>query len=68
MDEKLIYMSDEHIVTKNYDERTSGALSKRVSDIELSWYSHTEKRYVSTSPQGLIQWAKALSNNNSHSG
>lgn len=63
MDETLIFMSDEHIVTKNYDERTTRALSKRISDIELSWYSHAEKRYVSTSPQGLIQWAKTLSNN-----
>jgi len=63
MDETLIFINDEHTVTKHYDERTTSALSKRVSDIELSWYSHSEKRYVSTSPQGLIQWAKALSNN-----
>ena len=64
VDETHIVRSREHIVTENHDQRTSATtdLTKRVSDIQLSWYSHTEKRYVSTSPQGLIQWAKGLSN------
>ena len=63
VDETHIFKSREHIVTENHDQRTSNALTKRVSDIELSWYSHTEERYVSTSARGLIQWAKGLSNN-----
>ena len=62
VDETHIFKNDEPIVTENLDQRITNALSKRVSNIELPWYSHTEKKYVSTSPQGLIQWAKGLSN------
>jgi len=61
-DETHLFRSDEHIVIESHDQRTTRAVSKRVSEIELFWYSHTEKKYVSTSPQGLIQWAKGLSN------
>ena len=62
-DETHVFKNHEHnIVTESHDQRTSSALSKRVSDIELFWYSHTNKKYVSTSPQGLIEWAKGLSN------
>jgi len=60
-DETHLFRSHEHIVIESHDLRSTRALSKRVGDIELSWYSHTEKKYVSTSPQGLIQWAKGLS-------
>ena len=38
------------------------AISKVFTDITLSWYSHTETRFVSTTAQGLIEWAKGLSN------
>ena len=62
VDETHIFKGHEHTVTENHDQRTSNALTKRVSDIELSWYSHTDQKYVSTSPEGLIQWAKGLSN------
>ena len=62
VDETHIFKSHEHIVTANHDQRTSNALTKRVSDIELSWYSHIDKKYVSTSARGLFQWAKGLSN------
>ena len=72
VDETHIFKSHEHIVTENHDQRSSAtsgrrssatsALTNRVSDIQLSWYSHTDKRYVSSSPEGLIQWAKGLSN------
>ena len=36
VDETHIFKSHEHIVTENHDQRTSNALTKRVSDIELS--------------------------------
>ena len=64
VDETHIFKSHEHTVTENHDQRssTTSALTNRVSDIQLSWYSHTDKRYVSSSPEGLIQWAKGLSN------
>ena len=61
-DETHLFRSYEDIVIESRDQRTTRALSKRVSEIELFWYSHTKKKYVSTSPQGLIQWAKGLSN------
>jgi len=62
LDETHLFRSHEHIVIESHDQRTTRAVSKRDSDIELSWYSHTEKKDTSTSPQGLIQWAKGLSN------
>ena len=62
VDEKDIFKSHEHSATESDDSSTSG-LIKKFSDIQLSWYSHRKQRHVSTSPQGLIQWAKGLSNN-----
>ena len=63
-DETHIFKSREHNVTasESHGQGTTSALSETVSDIELSWYSHTEKKHVSTSPEGLLQWAKGLSN------
>ena len=36
--------------------------SKTFSNIALSWYSHTESKFTTTTAQGLIEWAKGLSN------
>ena len=41
---------------------TTVAISKAFSDIALPWYSKIEKKFVSTTAQGLIEWAKGLSN------
>ena len=50
--------------TEHHDQKpTQGlAISKPFTDIILPWYSHTEKRFVSTTARGLIEWAKGLSN------
>ena len=36
--------------------------SKTFSDIALSWYSHTESKFTTTTALSLIEWAKRLSN------
>ena len=43
-EETHLFRSHEHILIESHDLRSTRALSKRVSDIELSWYSHTEKK------------------------
>ena len=43
-------------------DKPTVAITKTFTDIKLSWYSHTETRFVSTTAQGLIEWAKGLSN------
>ena len=60
VDETHIFKDHEYTVVE--DQRTSYALSQRQHDIQLSWYSHTEEKHISTSAQGFIQWAKGLSN------
>ena len=43
-------------------DKPTVAITKTFTDIKLSWYSHAETRFVSTTAQGLIEWAKGLSN------
>ena len=70
--------ADETHVFKSYDESKPSdstiiehddqkpiqplAISKAFSDIALPWYSKIEKKVVSTTAQGLVDWAKGLSN------
>ena len=69
VDETHIFRHIVH-VTENHGQRTSAfsdlthsdLIHQIFSNILLSWYSHTDEKYVSTSPEGLIQWAKGLSN------
>ena len=53
----------EPIKAEDHFRTTSNALSEGIGDIALPLYSPTEKRYISTSTLGLIEWAKGLSNN-----
>ena len=61
VDDTHIFKNHEHTVSEH--QRTTNSLSQRQNDINLSWYSHTEEKYISTSAQGFIQWAKGLSSN-----
>jgi len=50
-------------LTENHDQKPTQTLAvSKATDITLPWYSHTETRFVSTTAQGLIEWAKGLSN------
>ena len=71
---RYINVDDSHIFKRKEDEsrppnstltehhEPTQAISRTFTDITLSWYSHTETRFVSTTAQGLIEWAKGLSN------
>ena len=50
------------IKTEDHFQTSSDALSEIYGDITLPLYSDTEKKYISTSAQDLIEWAKGLSN------
>ena len=50
------------IKTQNKKPPRAMVNSKTFSNNALSWYSNTEKKFVSATAQGLIEWAKALSN------
>ena len=52
------------IITEHHDKKPKEALAitKAFTDITLSSDSHTETRFVSTTAQGLIEWAERLSN------
>ena len=67
LDETHIFKSHDEsksIITEQHDKKPKEALAitKAFTDITLSWYSRTETRFVSTTAQGLIEWAKKLSN------
>jgi len=61
VDDTHIFKNHEHTVSEH--QRTTNSLSQRQNDIKLSWYTHTEEKFISTSAQGFIQWAKGLSSN-----
>ena len=56
--------SDSIILTESYTQKATQAVTipKAFTEIALSWYSHTKKSFVSTTAQGLAEWAKGLSN------
>ena len=51
--------SDDHSETT---QEVTPTTSQIFGDIALSWYSHSESKFVSTTALGLIEWAKGLSN------
>ena len=49
-------------LTEHHEPKQALAISRAFTEITLSWFSHTENRFVSATAQGLIEWAKGLSN------
>ena len=56
--------SDSIILTESYTLKATQAVTipKAFTEIAPSWYSHAKKSFVSTTAQGLAEWAKGLSN------
>jgi len=53
--------SDSITLTENHTQKATQVVTS-LKAIALSWYSHTEKSFVSTTAKGLAEWAKGLSN------
>ena len=49
-------------LTEHHEPKQALAISRAFTEIKLPWYSHTETRFVSATAQGLIEWARGLSN------
>ena len=66
-DETLVFNSRDEskssMPRKSYSQKASSALSPKTDrNFALPWYSPCQKRFVSTTAQDLVEWAKGLSN------